>query len=55
MILFGKAISLLRKAKFHYHAQNDERDIVVENIQQLLCTHGLDILADMHKSDEKTS
>jgi hypothetical protein len=55
MILFGKAISLLRKAKFHYHAQNDERDIVVENIQQLLCIHGLDILADMHKSDEKTS
>ena len=36
MILFGKAVGLLRKAKFHYNAQKAERDVVVEKIQELL-------------------
>ena len=45
MILFGKAVGLLRKAKFHYNAQKAERDVVVEKIQELLCRHGLDLLA----------
>jgi hypothetical protein len=55
MILFGKAVHLLRKAKFHYNAQKDERDIVVEKIQELLCAYGLDMLAEMYKSNEKAN
>ena len=55
MILFGEAITLLRKAKFHYNKHKEERDIVVEKIQELLCTHGLDMLAEMYKNNEKTN
>jgi hypothetical protein len=55
MILFGKANGLLRKAKFHYNAQKDERDLVVEKIQELLCTYGLNMLANMQENNEKES
>ena len=49
MILYGRAVSLLRKAKFHYNAQKDERDIVVEKMQELLCRYGLDLLAKQYE------
>jgi hypothetical protein len=55
MILFGEAITLLRKSKFHFNKDKDKRDVVVEKIQELLCIHGLDMLAEMYKNDEKTN
>jgi len=55
MILFGKAIGLLRKAKFHYYEQRDERDILVEKIQELLSAYALDLLANMQENNEKAS
>lgn len=53
--LFVKARDLLSKSKFHYNKHKEERDIVVEKIQELLCTHGLDMLAEMYKNNEKTN
>lgn len=53
MILFGEASTLLRKAKFHFHKDRDKRDVVVEKIQELLCTYGLEILAEKYKSDSE--
>ena len=47
--LFVKARDLLSKSKFHYNAQKAERDVVVEEIQELLCRYGLDLLAKQYE------
>ena len=49
--LFVKARDLLTKSKFHYNKDKEQRDIVVEKIQELLCIYGLNILAETYKKD----
>ena len=50
--LFVKARDLLTKSKFHYNKDKEQRDIVVEKIQDALIIHASNILANLN---EKTN
>ena len=52
MILFGEAITLLRKAKFHYNKHKEERDIVVEKIQNELIVYASNLLANNSNAEK---
>lgn len=47
--LFVKARDLLTKSKFHYNKDKEQRDIVVEKIQDALIVHASNLLANLNE------
>ncbi len=47
--LFVKARDLLTKSKFHYNKDKEQRDIVVEKIQDALIIHASNLLANLNE------